>query len=340
MKSVTIEKPNALVLNEIPELSPMDGEVRIKVSKASICGSDVGIWHGKNPFAKYPRVIGHEFYGVIDNVGEGVDPARIGERVVVDPVVACGQCYPCSVGKPNVCESLQVIGVHRDGGFSEHACVPSGNAYQLPESIADEYASMVEPFTIAANICAYLKPTEQDIALVYGAGPMGLTAVQALKHVYKVKEVIVAERLPERLQRALDNGADRVIDNSQASTQSLLGETKPTIIIDGACHPAIFAEAASLASPAARIGLLGFSNSASEITQQALTSKEISIFTSRLNSRRFPTVLDWFDKGLVAPEKIITHHFDLADIEQAMTLFEHDAKACCKVIIDINKNNS
>lgn len=92
---------------------------------AGICGSDSHIYRGHNPFAKYPRVIGHEFFGVIDAVGEGVESARVGERVAVDPVVSCGHCYPCSIGKPNVCTTLAVLGVHADGGFSEYAVVPA-----------------------------------------------------------------------------------------------------------------------------------------------------------------------------------------------------------------------
>lgn len=336
MKSVVINNPNQLELANRPIPSPKQGEVCVQVKKASICGSDIAIWKGKNPFAKYPRVIGHEFYGVITNVGEQVDPERIGQRVVIDPVHACGHCYACSVGKPNVCESLEVIGVHRDGGFSEYACVPQQCAYLLPDSIEDDYASLVEPFTIAANICAYLKPQPQDIALVYGAGPMGLTAIQALKYVYNVKKVIVAERLEERLQRALKNGADEVINNSNTDTASLLNGLKPTLIIDGACHPSILQEACELASPAARIGLLGFSDAPCNISQKVLTSKELSIFTSRLNSHRFDTVIDWFTSNKVKPAEIVTHHFDLEHIENAMTLFETDQRACCKVIIDIN----
>lgn len=78
---------------------------------------------------------------MIDAVGEGVEAARIGERVAVDPVVSCGHCYPCSVGRPNVCSELQVIGVHRDGGFSEYAVAPAANAFRLPESIPDKLAS-------------------------------------------------------------------------------------------------------------------------------------------------------------------------------------------------------
>lgn len=335
MKSVVIERPGELVLQDRPLPEPAKGEVRISVKYASICGSDVHIWHGHNPFARYPRVIGHEFFGLIDAVGEGVDVARIGERVAVDPVVSCGHCYPCSVGRPNVCRELKVIGVHRDGGFSEYAVAPAANAYTLPESIPDKLASLVEPFTIAANITAFLKPQPDDVALIYGSGPMGLTAIQVLKGVYNVRKVIVADRLPERLAMARESGADVVLNNSEQPLSDLLQGEMPTLIIDAACHPAILSEAVALASPAARIGLLGFSGEPCTLTQQSLTSKELSLFTSRLNSHRFPQVIDWMKQGLIQPEKLVTHYFPLTEIEQAMTLFEKDPRHCCKVILSL-----
>ena len=151
MKSIAIKQPNELVIEEREVPQPKSGEVRVRVKLAGICGSDSHIYRGHNPFAKYPRVIGHEFFGVIDAVGEGVDQSRIGERVSVDPVISCGCCYPCSVGRPNVCSSLTVLGVHRDGGFSQYAVVPSKNAYVIPNEIDDEFAVMIEPFTIAAK---------------------------------------------------------------------------------------------------------------------------------------------------------------------------------------------
>ncbi|MFH8135037.1 Zn-dependent oxidoreductase [Pantoea osteomyelitidis] len=335
MKSVVIQQPGELALSERELPQPAAGEVRVKVQYASICGSDVHIWHGHNPFAKYPRVIGHEFFGLIDAVGDGVETSRVGERVAVDPVVSCGHCYPCSVGRPNVCKTLQVIGVHRDGGFSDYALAPAENAYRLPASIPDKLASLVEPFTIAANITAFLQPQSGDTALVYGAGPMGLTAIQVLKGVYGVKQVLVVDRLPERLDLALANGADNVFNNSETPLAAQLEGIQPTLIIDAACHPSILAEAAALASPAARIGLLGFSGEPCSITQQSLTSKELSLFTSRLNSKRFPQVIEWMDKGLIQPEKLVTHYFPLNEIERAMTLFEKDPRTCCKVILQM-----
>lgn len=280
MKSIVIETPNQLLIEERPLPVPGAGDVRVKIKLAGICGSDSHIYRGHNPFAKYPRVIGHEFFGVIDAVGEGIDAGRLGERVSVDPVISCGHCYPCSVGKPNVCTSLVVLGVHRDGGFSEYAVVPAKNAWTIPDTIPDKQAVMVEPFTIAANVTGQITPGESDIALIYGAGPMGLTTVQALKGVYGVKQVIVTDRIEERLAMAKRSGADLVINNGNVSLQDALTAQgiKPTIIIDAACHPSILQEAIDLASPAARIVIMGFSATLRTSCSRALPAKSCRFF--------------------------------------------------------------
>ncbi|HBV7307463.1 Zn-dependent oxidoreductase [Klebsiella pneumoniae] len=339
MKSVVIEKPNTLLLEERPVPQPQAGEVRVKIKLAGICGSDSHIYRGHNPFAKYPRVIGHEFFGIIDAVGEGVESSRLGERVSVDPVISCGHCYPCRIGKPNVCTSLVVLGVHRDGGFSEYAVVPARNAWKIPDAISDEHAVMVEPFTIAANATGQLNPREDDIALIYGAGPMGLTTVQALKGVYKVSQVIVADRIDERLEMAKRSGADIVLNNTDLSLKEILAERgiKPTLIVDAACHPTILQEAIGLASPAARIVIMGFSSTPSEIIQQGITGKEISIFSTRLNANKFPVVIDWLSKELIYPDKLVTHKFDYQHVADAIKLFEKDQKQCCKVLLKFHE---
>ena len=312
MKSVVIQQPNELVIEERPLPAPGAGEVRVKITLAGICGSDSHIYRGHNPFAKYPRTIGHEFFGVIDAVGEGVDSARLGQRV-----------------------SVVVLGVHRDGGFSEYAAVPAKNAWPIPDDIPDKHAVMVEPFTIAANVTGQANPTEQDVALIYGAGPMGLVTVQALKGVYKVKQVIVVDRIDERLEMAQRSGADWVLNNGEQSLQAALDAKgiKPTLIIDAACHPTILQEAITLASPAARIVLMGFSSEPSHIVQQGITGKELAIFSSRLNANKFPVVIDWLKKGLIDPEKLITHAFDYHHVTDAIELFEKDQRQCCKVLL-------
>lgn len=332
MKSLVVERPGTLTVQERAMPEPGVGEVRVRVERAGICGSDVHILHGSNPFAQYPRIIGHEFFGRVDALGAGVD-LPLGLRVVVDPVIACGHCYPCSVGRPNVCTELQVLGVHRDGGFAEYCCVPAANALPVPDGVSDEQAPLVEPFSVAANITDLTRVFAQDVALVYGAGPIGLTVVQVLKGVYGVKHLIVCDRIDERLEAALANGADRVINTGREPLPAMLAAAglRPTLIIDAACHPAILAEAIEIASPAARIGIMGFSADPSSIVQQKITSKELSIHASRLNSRKFGKVLGWFAAGKLLPERLITHRFGFLDFETAFDIFEHRPTECCKV---------
>ncbi len=342
MKSIVVEQPHQIAVIERPLLDPAAGQVRVRVRYAGICGSDLHIYHGQNPFAVYPRVIGHEFVGRIDAVGSGVEASRIGELVAVDPVVSCGHCYPCSVGRPNVCNHLEVYGVHRDGGFSEAVCVPAGNAYVIPESIAETCAAIIEPYAVAANVLNRTGVFQNDVALVYGAGPIGLTVVEVLKGVYGVR-TIVTDRLDERLALATACGADEVVNTAREPITDALKrlgvERGPTLIIDAVCHPAILEEAVRLAAPAGRIGLLGFSAEPSAIPQQELTKKELSLHASRLNCAMFPRVIEWVTKGLVRPEKIITHRIDFRNVEQAFEIVQKDPRNSCKVLLDFAPGN-
>ena len=190
MLSVVVDKPNSMAVCERPMPEPGPGEVRVRVRFAGICGSDLHIFHGMNPFVTYPRIIGHEFVGRIGAVGAGVDASRVGQTVVVDPVISCGQCHACKIGRQNVCSKLQVIGVHRDGGFSQYVCAPERNAYVVPAGLSHTSASIIEPFAVAANVTSRTGVLPSDIALIYGAGPVGLNLLQVLKKVYGVRAFI------------------------------------------------------------------------------------------------------------------------------------------------------
>ncbi|WP_352735676.1 alcohol dehydrogenase catalytic domain-containing protein [Mesorhizobium sp. M0460] len=110
------------------------------------------ILHGSNPFAVYPRVIDHEFAGTVTALGRHVTGVAVGDRVVVDPVVSCGHCYPCRIGRSNVSANLEVIGVHRDGGFRNFVAVPAHNAIPIPADMPFSLAALAEPISIAANV--------------------------------------------------------------------------------------------------------------------------------------------------------------------------------------------
>lgn len=339
MLSVVVDQPNRMAVVERPTPDPQPGEVRVRVRYAGICGSDLHIFHGQNPFVLYPRIIGHEFVGRIGAVGAGVDPARIGETVVVDPVISCGECHACRIGRQNVCSRLQVIGVHRDGGFSQFVCAPAKNAYVIPKGLALPSASVIEPFAVAGNVTHRTGVLASDIALIYGAGPVGLNLLQVLKKVYRIKAYIT-DRLDERLALARDCGAeeDEVINTSNENLVEALAKRGvtggPTLIYDAVCHPAILEEAVRIAAPAARIGVLGFSPTPSALPQQELTKKELTLYASRLNCAMFPTVIDWIAKGLVDPGRIITHQVDFRDVNGAFEIAEKNPRASCKVLLD------
>jgi L-gulonate 5-dehydrogenase len=336
MQSVLVEGPRRLAIVERDRLEPGPGEVRVRVGYGGLCGSDVHILHGENPFVTYPRVIGHEFAGRVDAVGEGVPSSRVGELVAVDPVLSCGQCRPCAVGRPNVCRNLQVLGVHRDGGFSESLCAPAANAHVVPAGIEDRWAATVEPFAIAANVTSRTGVLPNDVAGVYGAGPIGLTVLQVLKGVHGVR-VLVTDRVAERLERARACGADEVVDTScEALGDALvrLGVDAPTLVIDAVGHPSLLEEAVRLAAPAARIGLLGFSAQPSSVAQQELTRKELSLFASRLNNGMFPRVIEWMAAGRLRPDRIVSHCIGFREIERAFSLLETDARTTAKVLLD------
>ena len=339
MLSVVVEQPNRMAVQERDRPEPAAGEVRVRVRYAGICGSDLHIFHGHNPFVSYPRIIGHEFVGRIEALGAGVNPARLGERVAVDPVVSCGHCHACSIGRRNVCRNLQVIGVHRDGGFSEYVCVPAVNAYVVPDNVPEASASIIEPFAVAANVTSRTGVLPSDVALVYGAGPVGLNLMQVLKRVYGIR-AFVTDRVDERLQLALACGAapDEIINTAREPLLQALAargvDGGPTLIYDAVGHPSILEEAVRIAAPAGRIGVLGFSSTPSAIPQQELTKKELTLYASRLNCAMFPTVIDWIGRGLVDPARIITHKIDFRDVVGAFGIAESNPHDSCKVLLD------
>ena len=197
MKAVVVEKPGsiAVVERDIPEIT--ENQVLVKVKAAGICGSDVHIFHGKNAFATYPRVVGHEFVGEVVKVGSQTENIAVGDRVAVDPVVSCGHCYACRIGRHNVCSSLQVMGVHRDGGFQEYVAADYRQAYKLPDNLPWEIAATVEPYSIGAQVAHRGRLTGDDTVLICGAGPIGLIILQVAK--MKGSRVAILDIVESRL---------------------------------------------------------------------------------------------------------------------------------------------
>ena len=208
MKAVKIVKPNDLQIIDMekPVLDEKNN-VLVKIRAAGICGSDVGIYHGKNAAATYPRVIGHEMVGDVVEVGENATKFKVGDRVIIDQVTACGHCYACRKGRPNVCANLKVRGVHIDGGYREFMAVPESDCYRLPDSLSYEDAVMIEPTTIAVQACSRAQIEFEDNVLIIGAGALG-NSILRIARLYHPQNIIVADIEDGKLEETLKHGAN------------------------------------------------------------------------------------------------------------------------------------
>jgi len=338
MIAISVSAPHDLRVIETEPPSAGAGEVLVQVLRAGICGSDLHIYHGANPFARYPRIIGHEFAGVVIATGAGVTTVTAGDRVVVDPVVSCGQCYPCRIGRPNVCANLEVMGVHRDGGFRSVVNVPQANVVKLGADIPIAVAALAEPFSIAANILGRTGCGADDTLLVYGAGTAGVTVIQVAK--LNGARVIVADPDPGRLDRALGFGADKIlqsgVDDVPASVRDETQGLGPTVVIDCAGVPALLEEACRVAAPAGRIGILGFSAAPCNVSQQEIVKKELTLYGSRLNRRLLPEVVRWLEGGRLKTEAMITQVFQARDAARAFELADKEPGKTIKIQLDFS----
>jgi len=317
MKVLQVAKPHEVLIIDKEVRALEAGEVLVDVKRVGICGSDLLIYNGDNPFTIYPRVIGHEIAGIVAQVAVDVSDFAVGDRVCIDPVLNCGVCDACRRGHPNVCSSLQVMGVHTDGGFASQFIVPAKNLYKVPEHLSWETAVLVEPFSIGSNICERTRITKGDRVLIVGSGVIGNTVLMTARMLGA--EVIVCDILDEKLETAKALGSCATINSAKSDIKEevihITDGDGVTVVVDAASIPSLFLTLLECLAPGGRMGILGFSKKESVVNQFEITRKEITIIGSRLNNRRFPYVIDSFAKGLLNPEVLLegVHPFTEAE---------------------------
>lgn len=337
MKTVVVEKPGKLVIAEktMPQ-EARDGEVIIKVKAAGICGSDAHIYHGRSAFATYPRIIGHEITGEVYMTGNSVENIKPGDKVAVDPVISCGSCYACRIGRHNVCSNLKVLGVHVDGGYREYLSVNAKNVHKLPDDIPWEYAAMIEPYSIAAEAIDRGCLSSDDSVLICGAGPIGLVILQAVKRAGA--RAIVMDILDSRLAKAKEMGADVSVNTKkQDLTESVMKFTEGegvNLIFEATGNLSILELCISkLVSQAGRVVVLGFPTETAKIAPIDIMKRELNIVGSRLNCNKFPEVIEWMKAKEVDPSRIISHIIPVNDIQSAFNLSDSEPEKVCKIIL-------
>ncbi|MQA26579.1 MAG: alcohol dehydrogenase catalytic domain-containing protein, partial [Micromonosporaceae bacterium] len=207
MRAAVIEQPGLASITTVDDPAPGPREAVVQVAAVGICGTDIHIVDGEFAPTPYPIIPGHEFAGTVVAVGADVTEVAVGDRVAVDPSLFCGECHFCSIGRGNLCERWNAIGVTRPGACAEYALAPVANCHLLPDEVSLEHAALIEPLSCAVHGFDLLPGRLGEHYLVYGAGTMGLMMAQLARH-SGAASVSVVDLNDARLAVAAKLGAD------------------------------------------------------------------------------------------------------------------------------------
>ncbi|MMZ59422.1 putative zinc-type alcohol dehydrogenase-like protein YjmD [compost metagenome] len=267
---------------------------------------------------------GHEVAGEVVEVGDDVKTIQVGDHVVVEPIRYCGTCYACRKGRPNVCASLSVFGVHEDGGMREWFVLPEKQIHVVDSSLPWDEIVLAEPYTIGAQAVWRGQVEKGDTVLIQGAGPIGICILKMAK--LQGATVMITDLNDERLFFAKENGADIVINASRENiretvTQWTKGEGV-NVVIDAVCLPMTFELSVDVVSPAGTVVVLGFDERPAPISQLPITKKEVTIVGSRLQTNQFPKVVSLLNGRKLTHNGLVTHTFPLEKVQDAFDFVE------------------
>ena len=335
MRSAKLIEPKKIALYDLePEPRPARGDVLIRVKAVGICGTDIHVWHGERPDVTLPRVMGHEFSGIVETDSEKF---KKGERVVVDPVVSCGSCVSCKRGYPNLCSTVKCLGVQVEGAFCDLVAIPENKVYRFPDSLSFVQATMIEPYSIASEVMFRGAPVSGEKALVFGAGPIGLGILEGLK--LRGLSVMVTDFVDSRLEKAEILGAERVVNGKKEdlaeAVKSFTEDFGLDFTVDAVGTPRIMESAITMAAPGGRIVVLGFNPEPAQVPELLLVRKELKVMGTRMNCNRFPEVLEWFERKQVHPDTLLSAVYPLEKINEAFEYIAENPESTLKVVITL-----
>ncbi len=306
MRAAYLIGPKSIAFREEPIPVPGPGQLRIRLVEVGICGSDVHYFGGHRPLPE-PTIIGHEGWGYIDAVGEGV-LREIGERVVVDPNAPCGKCVYCERGQATVCPNKRTIGLNAPGCFAEYVLIPADFAHALPETVSDTDAVTIEPTAVAFNALKHASLQAGDTIYVLGLGAIGML----ITHLAIQRGIIVyvGELNSVLLDKAVSMGA--------RTGEWQLEDIRVAFECTGsaAATTALCADVPRGAS----VVLLGLSEKPASFTPLDLVRRGISIRGSLIydHPEDFESVIQSIVAGEIHPGQIISKYIPLADLEAGL----------------------
>jgi threonine dehydrogenase-like Zn-dependent dehydrogenase len=321
--------------------------VLVQTGYAGICGTDLHIYRGEfHDRVAFPAILGHEFGGVIEEVGRDVVGYSVGDRVAVDPIISCHSCPACLAGHINACRTLKLLGVDLDGGFGRYVAVPASHLYPLPDGVPMAHAPMVEMYGLGLHILGRGRVQPGEVVAILGAGKLGLSILDVLCHSAGPAMTIIADLQPFRLETARKLGADVTVDvDREDPVERVLEVTHGAgadCVIEAVGHyhlpagrEAPLAQAVKMVRPAGRIVTAGLGEQLSAVHFKTLVLKEAHIIASRVTLGEFPRAIRLMEKGLLHPELLITDRLALRDIPAAFEKVDREDPATIKIVLDV-----
>jgi len=338
MLSVTLDNPgkfSSITKVEVPKPSP--GETLVKVHRIGVCGTDIHAFHGRQPFFEYPRVLGHELGVEIVEINGDDCGLKVGDNCSVEPYVNDESSQASRHGKPNACENISVLGVHGDGGMREYFLVPTRKLHKSDKLDFDQLA-LVETLCIGAHGVERAAPTQDDFALVIGAGPIGLSVLQFA--MVEAGTCAIMDISDERLSFCKETmGVEHTVNPMNESAEDALRKIGngdlPSVIIDATGNPKSMASCFELAAHGCRIVFVGLFQGELAFNDPNFHKRELTLMASRnALPETFSKVIKLVENGTIDTKPWITHRLSLADVPEkfAPTI---DSKGLLKAMIEV-----
>ncbi|HUJ73280.1 MAG TPA: alcohol dehydrogenase catalytic domain-containing protein, partial [bacterium] len=326
MLQAVLEKPQQVVIRDVPQPVPGPGQVLIKVSTIGVCGSDIHAYYGKHPYISCPIVQGHEFSGSVVAAGPGARGPRVGDAVTVMPQVVCGTCYPCLHGNYHICNSLKVIGCQVGGAAQELFPVDARLVLPLPKGMSADAGAMVEPTAVGVHALSRLGPVKGKRLLVLGAGPIGNLAAQAARAL-GAADVMVTDVNEFRLEIARRCGIPHAVNAARQDVAAAMAQAFGADGADAVLECVGSAETASDAIRLARKGtdivIVGVFGEKPALDIGLVQDKELRVMgTLMYKAPDYRDAIRFLRTAAIRPEPLVTHRFPLRDYAAAYAHIE------------------
>jgi len=327
MKAIQINNPNQCELVEIDTPRPLEHEVLIQVMASGICGTDIHIFRGEY-LGDYPIIPGHEFSGVIEEIGSEVTRFSVGDRVAVEPNIACDNCYNCLNNRHNFCLNWQAIGVTRPGGMAQYVCAPEKAVFDIG-SIPFDQGAFMEPLSCVLHGLQRLDASISDKVAILGAGPIGILLLQCIR-CQGASTVCVVDKNKFRASFAKDMGADTIHTNLEE-----LSHDYYDVVIDATGSLPVMSKTIDYVRYGGKVLLFGVPPAKQPMSIEAfpIFRKGLTILSSFTSLRNSYQALALIESEQIDLSKLISHKLPLEQFQHGVEIIEQGWEDVKKVIV-------